>query len=112
MESKDFFRAIEKYAISGDITNVNKVEIFNFNFREQSIGIKIFELTVDDKIMYDFSVSHYLMIKGNLAPYKHTSGPQMSPFDALVEALITLFHLLQGKKASYEWVKNQRYEEI
>ena len=109
MESKDFFRAIEKYSILGEITNFIKVEIFNFNFREQSIGIKIFEITVDDNIMYDFSVSHYLMIKGNLAPYKHTSGPKISPKAALEEALVTIFHLLQGNVSDYHWVKNEQY---
>ncbi|HHX68840.1 MAG TPA: hypothetical protein GX708_12410 [Gallicola sp.] len=62
--------------------------------------------------MYDYSVSHYLLIEGNHSPYKHTSGLKIYPKAALEAALVTLFHLLQGNESSYEWVKNKHYDEI
>jgi hypothetical protein len=112
MNSRDFYNAIEKYNTSNEVSDFKGVEVFSFRFKAQTLGIKVFEVTIGGETMYDYSVSHYLLIEGNHAPYKHTSGPRLSPKEALEEALITLFQLLQGNENSYKWVKNKRYEEI
>jgi len=112
MKSKDFYNAIEKYNISSEISDFKRIDFYSFKFKTQTLGIKVFETTIDGDTLYDYSVSHYLLIEGNHAPYKHTSGPRISPDEALREALITLFHLLQENVTSYEWVKNQHYDEI
>lgn len=112
MNSRDFYNSIEKYNVSNEVLDFKSVEVCSFRFKKQTLGIKIFEVTIDGETMYDYSVSHYLLIEGNHSPYKHTSGPRISPKAALEEALITLFHLLQGNETPYKWVENNHYEEI
>jgi len=112
MSSRDFYNAIEKYNVSNEVLDFKRVEVYSFRFKKQTLAIKVFETTIGGEIMYDYSVSHYLQIEGNHSPYKHTSGPRISPKAALEEALVTLFHLLQGNGSSYEWVINKHYDEI
>lgn len=104
------FKELTKKFLILSIENIKYEAIISFKYIEQELKIKIFSVNLDDGIVYyDYKTSHNLLLKNSINDYKHTSGPRATPENALYEAFLNLFCLLDNYDGEYEWIINPEF---